>query len=541
MGVVDDLARAREAYERREWVAAYDALSGADDSALSAHDFARLATSAYLLGRRNDCIQALQRAYQTHIGAGETLAAVRAGFWLAMVLLTGGETAVGAGWVGRCQRLLEQVPGDVVERGYVQVHVMMRHIFAGEFQPAAKLAVEVTEYGRRFSDPDLLAQGLNAQGRILLYMGRVPDGLALLDEAMIGVSMGEVSPIVAGQVYCSLIEACQEVSDYGRAAEWTSALTRWIDAQPGLVPFTGQCAVHRGQILRIRGAFGAALEEFDGAVHRYLDTDTPAAAGLALAEAGTVHRICGDLDAADAAYERATGFGYEPQPGLALLWLARGRTAAATNAVRRLLAETRDPVHRSQLLAGSVEVLLAAGALEEARAIADELAGIAESFGCAALSATAHQALASCALDAGDAGAAAREVRRAVAMWRSLEAPYDVARCQVLLGRALRDLGDADSAAAELDQARRAFHKLGAAPAERDVLRLVTRSRPAGLTEREVEVLRMVATGRSNPDIAAALVLSEKTVARHLSNIFTKLGVSSRTAAAAFAFENGLL
>ena len=428
-----------------------------------------------------------------------------------------------------------------MERGYVLVHVMMRHIFADEFEPASRLAVEITEYGRSFSDPDLLAQGLNAQGRMLLYSGQVPDGLALLDEAMIGVSMGEVSPIVAGQVYCSMIEACQEVSDYGRAAEWTSALTRWIEEQPGLVPFTGQCAVHRGQIMRIRGAFGAALEEFDRAVQRYLEIDTPAAAGLALAEAGNVHRICGDLDAAAAAYERATGFGYEPQPGLALLWLARGRTTAATNAVRRLLTEPRDPVHRSQLLPGSVEVLLAAGELAEARAVADELTGIAETFGCPALSATAHQARATCLLDAGDAGASAREVRTAMSLWRSLEAPYDVARCQVLLGRALRDLGDADSAAAELGQARRVFHGLGAAPAERDVLRLLTPARPAGLTEREMEVLRMVASGRTNPEIAAALVLSEKTVARHLSNIFAKLGVSSRTAAAAFAFENELL
>ncbi|MDQ0373347.1 LuxR family transcriptional regulator [Cellulomonas humilata] len=540
MGLVDDLERAREAYERREWVAAYDALSDADDSALDAQDFGRLATAAYLLGRQNDCVQALQRAHKAHIDAGETVQAVRIGFWLSMVLLENGESAVGAGWVGRCQRLLEQVPGDVVERGYVLLPVMMRHIYAGEFELASKLAVEITEYGRRFSNADLLAQGLNAQGRMLMYAGRVPEGMSLLDEAMIGISMGEVSPIIAGHVYCSLIEACQEVSDYGRAAEWTRALTGWIEDQPGLVPFTGQCAIHRGQIMGIRGAFRAALEELDRAVARYLDSETPAAAGLALAEAGNLHRICGDLDAAETDYERATGFGYEPQPGLALLWLARGRTAAATNAVHRLLAEPRDPVHRSQLLAGSVEVLLATGEVEEARAIADELAAIADAFRCTALSAAAHQARASCLLSTGEPGAAALEARNAVALWRSLDAPYDVARCQVLLGRALRNLGDDDSAVAELGQARRMFQGLGAAPAERDVLRLVQPSRPAGLTEREVEVLRLVASGRSNSEIAAALVLSEKTVARHLSNIYTKLGVASRTAAAAFAFENGL-
>ena len=541
MSVVDDLARAREAFERREWVAAYDALTDVDQSALTADDFARLSLTAYLLGRKNDCIQALQRAYQANLDAGETLAAVRCGFWLAMVLITSGETAVGGGWVGRCQRLLEDIPGDVVERGYVLIHVMFRHIFAGEFEPAFKLALEITDYGRRFAEADLIANGLNAQGRMLLYSGRVPEGLALLDEAMIGISTGDVSPIVAGEVYCSMIEACREVSDYGRAAEWTRALTGWIDAQPGLVPFTGQCAVHRGQIMRVQGAFAQAIEEFELATQRYVEADTPAPAGLAMDECGGVRRILGDLDAAEASYERAVGYGYEPQPGLALLWLARGRTTAALGAVRRLLAEPRDPVHRSQLLPGSVEVLLAAGDVEQATVLAGELVGIAEAFGCPALQAMAHYARGSTLLAGGDPGAAVPELRKALQGWQSLGAPYEAARCRVLMGKGLRELGDDDSATSELAAARRTFLELGTKPAEHEVARLIAPANPAGLTDREVEVLRLVATGKTNPEIAATLVLSEKTVARHLSNIFTKLDVTSRTAAAAFAFENRLV
>jgi DNA-binding CsgD family transcriptional regulator len=541
MGVVEDLARARQAFERREWITAYDALSGVGDVSMPAEDFTRLATTAYLLGRRNDCIQALQRAYSAHAAAGATPAAVGCAVRLATVLLTSGEGAVAGGWVARAQRMLADVDGDVVERGQVLVPVMLRHIMDMEYEKAHELVLEITDYGRRFEDPDLLATGLNAQGRLSLYAGRVPDGLALLDEAMIGISTGEVSPIVAGETYCSLVEACQEVSDFGRAAEWTAALTTWIEAQPGLVAFTGQCAVHRGQIMRVRGAFREAVEEFELAVERYERLGTPAPAGLAMSECGGVLRVLGDLAAAEAAYGRSIGYGHDPQPGLALLWLARGRTADALAAIRRLLAEPRDPVHRSQLLPAAVEILVAAGAVDEAEVAGQELTSVAESFGCPGPRAMAHYACGSVLLAAGQPAAALPELRAAKLDWQRLEAPYETARCRVLIGGALRALGDARSAHAELDEARRVFRELGTPAEDPEAARLRGPAAPRGLTDREVEVLRLVATGRTNPEIAADLFLSEKTVARHLSNIFTKLDVPTRTAAAAFAFEHGLV
>lgn len=541
MGVVEDLARAREAFERREWVAAYGALSDTDDASMVAADFARLATTAYLLGRSNDSVRAMQRAYRAHLDGGETLSAVRCASWLGRVLIGSGEGAVAGGWVARAQRLLAEVGGDVVERGHVLTAVLLRHIVAQEYQEAYALAEEIVDCGRRFGDPDLLADGLNAQGRLLMYSGRVPEGLALLDEAMIGISTGEVSPIVAGQTYCSLVEACQEVSDFGRAAEWTTALAAWVGTQPGLVPFTGQCAVHRGQILRLRGAFAAAVEEFELAVERYVRSGTPAPAGLAMDECGAVLRILGDLPAAEAAYERAVGFGHDPQPGLALLWLARGRSSDALAAIRRLLAEPRDPVHRSQLLPAAVEVLLAAGKPGEADAASAELTAVAASFGCPGLRAAAHQARGGVLLAGGQPAASLPELRSAMHGWQRLLAPYETARARLHIGRALRELGDERSAAGELAAARRSFHDLGALPAEADAARTLRPALPRGLTEREVEVLRLVATGRTNPEIAAELVLSEKTVARHLSNIFGKLDVPTRTAAAAFAYEHGLV
>ncbi|MFC5727585.1 MULTISPECIES: helix-turn-helix transcriptional regulator [Nocardioides] len=541
MNVVEELLRAREAFDRRDWVAAYEGLSAAGSDALLAADFADLATAAFLVGRHNDCIQALQRAYQAHVDAGDQRAAVRSAFWLAMTLMDRGELAVASGWIARADRLLETLPEDTVEHGYVLFFRMLGHILGGDPATALDEAATLTSYGRRFGDGDLLATGLMAQGRCLLYLGRVPEGVRLLDEAMIGVTTGEVSPIFAGQTYCSLIEACQEISDFERVAQWTMALTTWCGAQVGLVPFTGQCAVHRGQVMRVRGAFEEAIAELDGAIRRYVSAGTPAAAGLAFTEKGGLLRIRGEYDAAEEAFERAVGFGHDPQPAHALLTLSRGRTDAACGAVHRVLGEPRDPIHRSQLLPGAIDVLLAADDLASARPLVAELVAVGDSFESRSLKAMAGYAVGALAMAEDRPDQALAALRAALRGWQELAWPYEAARTQVLVGRALRGLGDEESATAELRGAARTLAALGAIPDAREVDRLLAPGPlPGGLTAREAEVLRLVAAGRSNPEIAAALFLSEKTVARHLSNIFTKLDVPSRTAAAAFAFDHGL-
>ena len=540
MGVVDGLRQAREAYERRDWLAAYDVLSDVEPESLGADDFARLATAAHLLGRRNDAVLAMQRAYQAHLGAGEVLSAVRCGFWLSMVLSLAGEGAVAAGWTARADRLLADVEDDVVERGYMRARHRFTAVHDGRFPDAHADAVAVADYGRRYGDPDLVALGLVAQGRMLLYAGDVPAGLRLLDEAMVAVATGELTAIFAGEVYCTMIEGCQEVSDFGRAAEWTEALHAWCATQPDLVLFTGQCAVHRAQIMRLRGAFADAVDELDRAEERYLAAGSPAPAGLAMAERGDVLRTLGDLAGAELSYAAADRYGHEPQPGRALLRLAQGRVDEAVGTVRRLLAEPRDDVHRSQLLPAAVEVLLAAGAVDEAATVAGELDTVADRFGCPGLVGWAGHAVAAVAIASGDPAAALPRLRRSQGVWASLRAPYEAARCRALTGRALLALGDDGSAEVELTAARDAFHALGVRGESVDVAATAAEL-PAGLTAREVEVLRLVATGRSNAEIALALVLSEKTVARHLSNIFGKLAVASRTAAAAYAFEHRLV
>jgi DNA-binding CsgD family transcriptional regulator/tetratricopeptide (TPR) repeat protein len=536
---VDLLLQAREAYERGDWVLAFDRLRGAGD--LGPEDSAALATSAYLLGNVDDAVRALQAGYQDSIREGDSLGAVRFALWLGLVLNLRGEMAVGGGWVARAQRLLDSVAEDVVERGYLLINEFFQHLDRGDFARAGATAAGVVETGRRFQDHDLIAQGLVMQGRIMIYSGRVPEGLALLDEAMIEISTAAVSPIIAGMVYCSMIEACQELSDFSRAASWTTALTKWCDAQPGLVPFTGQCSLHRGQIMRLRGAYDEALDEYALAQRRYLAEGYPAPAGRALTEQGDVLRIRGNLDDAEVAYRQAAEFGHEPQPGLALLWLARGRTTAAISAVGRLLAEAKGPVQRSWMLPAAVEILVSAGLIDQAGKHADELAGIASSFGNVALRAMATYAAATVSLASGETENALAKAREACRIWNDIGSPYESARARVVVARALRELGDEDSATTEFAVARRAFAEVGAAPAAQEVDKLLGRVRPGGLTEREVEVLRLVAAGRSNHEIARVLVLSQKTVERHLSNIFGKLDVSSRTAAAAYAHERGLM
>ncbi|GAA1155008.1 hypothetical protein GCM10009630_61290 [Kribbella jejuensis] len=546
MGIVDDLQRARVAFERRDWATAYETLTTADAEAaggagLGADELMTLGMAAFLLGDMDACIRALQRGYRQRIDSGEVLGAVRFAYWLARVHIGRGEGAVGSGWAARAERLLADHPGDVVERGYLLIYDFFRCLERGNFAGALAVGEEIVSVGRRHGDADLVAQGLVCKGRMLIYSGHVPEGLAALDEAMVGVAAGELSTVFAGTVYCAMIEGCQEVLDFERVSTWTAALTRWCDTQPDLVPFTGQCAVHRGQILRLHAAYPEALAEFEEACRRYAALGSTTAAGLAMGERGDVLRIRGDYAAAEASYDEAARYGYEAQPGRALLLVARGRVPAAVSAVRRLLAETMDPVHRSRLLAGAVEVLLAGDEVRDAEEVAIQLSAISESFGCAGLRASAAYCQALVALAAEDPQRALPAARAAAQLWGELRAPYEVARAKVLVGRAVRLLGDEDSATAELTAACRTFAELGAVPARFEVERLIGRATTGGLTGRELEVLKLVAAGNSNTEIARRLVLSDKTVARHLTNIFTKLAVPSRTAAAAYARDHDLL
>ncbi|WP_324651966.1 response regulator transcription factor [Georgenia sp. H159] len=537
-----ELEQARAAFDRGEWDVAFENWSAADTGALTAADLEDLATTAELLGRHDETVRALQSAFLRRQQEEDPARSVTCAFRLAMTAASHGEPSMSAGWTSRAEQLVAEADGDGPERAWVALLRMFRALGSGDYAGAATAADEAAEIGHRHHDADVIAFAQCARGRLALYAGRVTEGLALLDEAMVRVLTGELSPVIAGEVYCTAIEGCQEISDLARVAEWTSALERWCAAQPGLLAFTGQCAVHRGQLMRVRGQWAAALEEFELAAERYRQVSASDAVGLAAYEAGEVHRLTGDWERADAAYQVAADHGFDPQPGLALLWSARDQPDAARGVIDRLMAQGGGPVQRCRLLPAAIEVLVAAGDVERAQEAAGELDSLATAFGCLPLEAAAAQASGTVELAAGDALGALPYLRKAHQLWTRAGSPYECARVQALMGRALAAVGDAQSSRRELEAARSTFRRLGARPAVEEIaVLLAPEDLPAGLTAREVEVLRLVATGRSNAQIATDLVLSEKTVARHLSNIFTKLDVGSRTAATAFAFTHGLV
>jgi DNA-binding CsgD family transcriptional regulator len=541
---VEALEQAREAYSGRLWLEAYEAFGRADEEEpLEAEDLELQSMATLMLGRDDESVAFLERAHHRYLEQGETLRAVRAATWIGINLATRGAVGPASGWLGRAQRLLEQVPGESPEQGYLLIPLVFQHEAAGDFEGAAGVAAEAAAIGQGFGDRDLFAIGLQAQGYMVIKAGRVQDGLALLDEAMVTVTTGDLLPFVTGIVYCGVILACQEVFEVGRAREWTSALTRWVEQQPDLVAFTGRCLVHRSEILQLGGSWPAALEEAQRAGGRLVETGNPAA-GVAHYRQGEVLRLLGEFEASEAAYREASRFGWEPQPGLAQLRLAQGHRDAAIASIRRARSEITQPLKRATLLPAFVEIMLASGELEEAQNAVGELEELAARYDTTMLDALVAHARGAVDLDGGDARGALAALREASRVWQELDAPYEVARARVLVGQACRRLGDEEAASLELGAARDAFERLGAKPdvARVDALTAGAASESVhGLSQRELEVLRLVAAGMTNREIAAKLVISEHTVARHVQNIFAKLDLASRTAATAFAFEHGLV
>jgi len=537
------LARGRAAYAKHAWRDAYESFAQADDTQrLDPDDLLLLATSAYMLGREDEYVRALERAHYGYLDSGDVPRAARCTWWIGLSFLLRGEEAPATGWFARGERLLAGEGGDCAERGYLLLASMLESFAAGDFEAARAQASEAVAIGERFGDRDLVALGVMDLGHALLELGRAREGLRLLDESMVAVTSGELSPIVAGILYCSTITVCQSVHDLRRAREWTEALTLWCERQPEMVAHSSVCLVHRAEVMQLQGGWAAALEEAERVTDRGALNER--AFGQALRVQGDLHRLRGDFRAAERAYRAAGRQGVQPQPGLALLRLAQDNVDAALAGIRRVVGESTTPLKRVRLLPAYVEIALAAGELEEAERARRDLAAISETSESDVLAAMSAYAAGAVALARGEAAGALAELRRALQVWDDLGAPYEAARARTLVGLACAGLGDEDGAALELEAARAAFEELGARPdvARTDSLRRSSSVADAqGLSPRELEVLRLVASGETNKAIAAALVLSERTVDRHVSNIYTKLRVSSRAAATAYAYEHGLI
>jgi DNA-binding NarL/FixJ family response regulator len=537
----DTLEVARDLLARWAWADALDAARSARPA--SDHGEADrldvIAEASWWLGRLDDCIAAREQAYAQYEALGDLAQAGQCAVWLWEHNQIKARPAIAGGWLRRARRALDGEVGSPAFGALMLREAEVAH-GAGELERASTLAHEALALAHRLPSADLAAQALQTIGRVLIDSGEVAEGLGHLDEAMLSAVEGRLSAYTTGKVYCSLISACEQLGDLRRAAEWTDATRRWSEAHP-LAMWPGICRVHHASLLQMRGDWPAAEREAQQACVE-LDGFHVGNVAAGYVEIGEIRRRLGDLGGAEEAFVRAEELTGQQSAGLALVRLAQRRVDAATAIITRMLAEqTWNQLARGKLLPARVQIALAADDLATAAAAVAELERIAADYGSPALSAAALSSRGRLQLSQGDASAACATLREALQQWQQLEVPYEAATVRLLLGQACRDCGDEEGATRALASAAAIFDRLGAALDAGHIRELTSSARlPAGLTAREVEVLSLVASGRTNKEIAAGLHLSERTVARHLSNIFTKLGVTSRTAAAAFAFENDL-
>jgi DNA-binding NarL/FixJ family response regulator len=554
MKIAAALREGRSAFRQAAWAQAYARLSAAShDAQFGNDDLERLAVAAYLTGHDEASAEAWAAAHRGWLRDADVPRAVRCAFWLVMQLLSGRERARAGGWLATAQRLLTQRKAPCAEQGLLLVLEARGHLRDGNLPAAHDAACRAARLGDQCADADLTVFGRLTQGLTLASTGEYAAATALFDEVMIVVTVADVSPLAVGTAYCAVIDACYEIADLGRAREWTAALSGWCRAQPDLVAFRGHCLVHRAETMRLSGNWATALGEAAQVCRQALDAEAGSddaslqaswrgyPIGAAFYETAEIHRKRGEYAKAEAAYRQASRYGRTPEPGLALLRLAQRRQQEADASIRRALGEPRRRFARAGVLAAAVEILTAIGDVSSARASADELAQLASTVPMPFLRGLAAQALGTVLLAEGDARAALAELRRGWIDWQGLEMPYEAAQVRVLMAAACRALDDNDAASMEFDAARRVFLRLGAAPDAARVDDMLGSGAATRLTSRELEVLRLLARGDTNRAIARRLAISDRTVDRHVANIFTKLDLSSRAAATAYAYEHRLV
>lgn len=532
----------REHFAHRRWGAAAEQLRLADGSGqIDAIGLEELAIARMLVGDQEEAESAWARAHESYLRHDDARGAARCAFWLGLVLVLRGEMARGGGWIGRAHEVLGDHE-ECAERGLLLLSTGLSAMFDDRADDAAAAFGEAGAIGRRTDDADVVALSQLGEGQSLLRRGRADEGLELLDRAMTAVEAGVLTPVLTGIIYCAVIEECQRAFDVARARQWTTALTRWCDAQPDLVAYRGQCLVYRAEVVQRHGDWEAALDEAGRARDQLAAPPGHPATGMALYRIGELYRLRGEFDAAYAAYQEANTWGFSPQPGLPLLRLAQGDVEAAATTIRRVLDDASDVPTRCRILPAAVRILCVGAELDDAEHAADELAGRARELDAPLLTAHAHHCQGLLRLARHEPQPSLEPLASALHAWCDLQAPYEEALTRIAIGTAYRELDDLDSAQLELSTARTLLTRLGAMPdVDRlDALRDVGDHDAHGLSLRELQVLRLLATGATNRAIGDELYISTRTVDRHVSNLYTKLGVSSRAAAVTYAHQHRL-
>ncbi|MEV4687976.1 LuxR C-terminal-related transcriptional regulator [Microbacterium sp. LWH3-1.2] len=540
MNSSSDLDAGRAAMTDWRWADAWERLARVDgQDGLGASDLALLATAALFRGDPRACIDALSRAYTAHLSTEDAAGAARTSGWLALDLIELGDFTNSVLWAARAMRIVNAMPEPGALAGFVRLAPAVGQLGSGNNAEAVHAFEEVLAIAEREADRELAALARLGLGKSLIESGAVSEGLGRLDQAMTAIAAGDVAPLPTGVIVCGAVSDAVLAFDLDRATAWTGVLGRWCAEQPQLIAFSGQYRALEAGLLLVRGAWAEASTAVELALSRFRAGDYRAMWGAPYQHA-ELSRLRGAFHSAEESYRRAGESGWEPQPGLSLLHLALGRTRRAQDEIRRSAAGA-DPLTRRYLLPAVTEIEVAAGDHDAARRAVEELRDSSTTTSTPMLDATVVAADARVLLAEGRMSDAVNAARTASRAWELIGAPYEVARCRTLAGRALRALGDADAAQKEFDAAHTVFLALGAEPAVAELAAAMGDRRAGALTARELEVLRLVSTGLTNRGIGERLTLSEKTVARHLANIFGKLGITSRAAATAYAYENGLV
>ena len=454
----------REAFKSNSWQAAFEQLADADRRyPLEPEDLELLAECAYLVGQDSASVSAWTRAYRIFLERQEFVAAARSAFWLAWGLWYRGQYTQSGAWFGRAQRLVDDHHLQCAEQGLLGV-APAAELEATDPQASLETFIDLARIGEDFGDANLIAFGRLGQGESLIALGRIKEGVAFLDEVVVAAASGELSPMVTGTVFCAVLLQWQEVFDLRRAREWVAALNDWCESHPDLVPFRGQCLIHRSEVTLMTGAWSDALDQ---ALHaRDLLGRPPPQPQVALAcyQQAELHRLRGEFDEAEGAYQEASRLGRDPQPGLAQRRLAQGQVEKAAAMVRRALDETQGSAARARLLPAFVEIMLASSELDTARAAAEEMSDIAATRDAPLLRAMAEASLGAVLLADDRPRDAVGPLRKAFAIWQDLSVPHEAARVRVLIGLTCRALGDEESAELELGAACRSFQQLGQGP-----------------------------------------------------------------------------